>query len=253
VSAPLAARRIAVTRPEGGGTLAAALERLGAEVVLLPATAIAPLDPAPLDAAIARLSSYDWVILTSRNAVARLLDRLATAGRTAQALAGHRIGVVGRATADALGEAALVPTVVPERYVAEGLLAALAARPDVTGTRVLHPAAEGGRDVLADGLAALGAQVDVVPCYRSVPHPDLTAGAARALAEGLDAVTFTAPSTVHAWVEATGRAGLGVPAVVIGNVTAEAARAAGLRVVAVADPSTAEGLAEAVRGYFSGP
>jgi uroporphyrinogen-III synthase len=246
----LVGRVVLVTRPEGGGDLQRRLEAMGARVLAIPATTIEPLDPAPLDAALRNLAAFRWAVFTSRNAVQRVVERLRAIGRPPDALTAVQLAAVGTATAEALHHRGLEPSVVPARFSADGVLTAMAARDDMRGARVLYATADGAADTLPEGLAALGAEVTRIPCYRSardlaaVPH--LAAAAA-----AVDVVTLTAPSTVHAWVAAAGDEARRVPVVSIGAVTTDAARGAGLEVVAEASPSTAEGLAEAVRRYFA--
>ena len=246
---PLRDRTVLVTRPEGGGELQRRLEALGAQVLAVPATTIEWLPAAALDEALAHLGAFAWAVFTSRNAVQAVVARLRQANRAPDALATLRLAAVGTATAEALHARGLEVSVVPARFSAEGVLAAFRERADVAGTRVLYATAEGAADTLPAGLAALGAEVERVACYRSVR--DDSAAPALARAAGVaDAVTLTAPSTVAAWVAAAGDAARTVPVVSIGAMTTETARAAGLRVVAEASPSTSEGLADAVRRYF---
>src|SRR5579864_6068920 len=75
---PLSGRRIVVTRDRSqAAQLAEPLEELGAEALLLPVIEIREAaDPGPLDHALARLDSYDWLIFTSVNGVRFFVDRL---------------------------------------------------------------------------------------------------------------------------------------------------------------------------------
>lgn len=206
-NAPLTGVRIAVTRAgERGGPLAAALRKVGATVHELPLTRIESLDQAPLLAAVDALASYQWVLLTSVNAVDHLAATVTTALAAAQ-LRARKIAVVGSATADACAQRGWTPTLVPERFHAEALVDAMSSRTDIDGARMLYPAAQGARDVLPNGLRALGAVVDVIPVYRSVVDVD---GQSRlrglATSNGLDLVTVAAPSAVDALLDEIGRA-----------------------------------------------
>jgi uroporphyrinogen-III synthase len=253
--APLAGRRIVVTRPEGGGDLAQRLLALGATVHEIPATRIEPLSQLTLRAALGDLARYAWIIFTSRNAVTLVLDQWEAMGHAVGAFGaahGLKIAAVGSATADALRQRGLAVTVVPSKFAAEGVLEAMTWRDDVAGTDILYATAEGARQVLASGLSAAGATVHVIPIYRSIPDERASLLLRAAVDAGCDLVTFTAASTARAWVSAIGarRAGL-VPAASIGPVTSEAARALGVPVAAEADPSTAEGLVQAIVRYFT--
>ena len=245
---PLFGRRVVVTRPAHGSRLAERLEELGAEVLDVPATRLERLDPAPLREALARLDEFDWLVLTSQNAVRYLWEELRGLGLDARALAACKVAAVGPATAAALLAHGLAVDVTPERFVAEGVLEALAQREDVAGARVLYATALGSREVLPEGLMTLGADVEVVHVYRSVPDPAAAAPLRAALEGGeADLVTFTSASTVRGWVEAVGETlATRVPAVCIGPATSEAARAAGLEVLVEAEQATIDGLVQAV-------
>ncbi len=249
---PLFGRRIVVTRArEQAPMLSEKLITLGAEVLEMPATKIEPADPEPIHRAIATLPRYAWVIFTSQNAVRIFWNALRESKLDVRALAGKMIAAVGPMTSLALMERGLAPDVIPDRFVAEGLLEAIGQR-DVRGKRVLYAAATGARATLEAGLESLGAKVDRVALYSSVPDG---AGAAalreRLLAGEADAVTYTSASSVNAFVDAVGAdAAARAPAVSIGPVTTAAAKARGLEVAAEASMSTIAGLADATCDLF---
>ncbi|HET7012226.1 MAG TPA: uroporphyrinogen-III synthase [Anaerolineales bacterium] len=251
---PLAGKRILVTRPAGrGGPLIGRLESLGARAISFPVIRIEPFaDLSRLDRALARLETYDWVVFTSAQAVDITWARLPhPAG--AQQLAGRRLAAIGPATARCLEQHGLPPTLVPEEFVAEGLIDALG---DVDGRHILLPRAEGARELLPRSLADRGAHVDEVPIYRAVPaKPD--DGALDEIRHGIDAFTLTSPSTVRAFGSILAVEGLdplrlpGDPACVcIGPITAAAATAAGYRPAVVAKVYTTDGLVDALCSYF---
>lgn len=245
--------RIAVTRAgERGGPLAAALRRVGATVHEIPLTRIETLDLAPLHAAVGRLADYDWILLTSVNAVEHLARVVNERGADA-AMATRRLAVVGTATAqasDAQGWRA--PTVQPEKMQAEGMLDLMAERSDIEGARMLYPSAAGARDVLPEGLRALGATVDVVPCYRSGADPDGQATVRQLVAAGeLDLVTVAAPSAVDSLLDALPPEHASrLPVAAIGPVTARAARVAGFPVKVESTAATMEGWVKAIVGAY---
>ncbi len=96
------------------------------------------------------------------------MTRLAAAGLDARALAGARVAAIGPGTASALRSHGVIADVVPERFVAEGLVEALA---DVPVKRALVARAAEARDVLVDALRERGAEVDVVALYETVAEP----------------------------------------------------------------------------------
>jgi uroporphyrinogen III methyltransferase/synthase len=252
---PLAGRRIVVTRArEQAATLARALEERGAEVLEAPAIRLAdPPDWGALDLALAALASYDWVVFTSQNTLPRMLARMAELGVKEAALAARPLAAIGEATAESLRARGYAVRAVAEEFRAEGLAEVLS-RETLAGKRVLLPRALVARDVLPDTLRARGATVDVVAVYRTLPDPEGAETARRALAEGrVDAVTFTASSTVGAFLEAVRAGGPELVARLrtvclasIGPVTSDRLRAEGFVPAIEASPYTVPALVEAI-------
>ena len=249
---PLLGRSVVVTRARAqASSLAAALRALGARAIEVPLIRIDP--PADDGAALRRAAAdvedgrYEWIVFSSANAVEALLSHVPDA----RALGSTRLAVVGPGTAAALAGWRLVPDLVPDRAVAEGLLEAFPDPPG-PGAAVLLPRADRARAVLGDGLAAAGWVVDAVEAYRTVTVP-LT-DRDRELVRSADAVAFTSASTVTGFVESAGHLDAVPPVVVcIGPTTAAAAREAGLDVTAVADPHTVDGLVAALCGVLTPP
>jgi uroporphyrinogen-III synthase/uroporphyrinogen III methyltransferase/synthase len=256
--ASLDGRRIVVTRRKGqASSLVDRLRELGALVLEVPAIEIAPpVDPGPLDAAVSALDQYDWIVLTSTNAVGALLARLTVLGLYPR-LGGRRtkLASVGPATTAALRASFPEDRVAlePERdFRAGGLLAAFAER-DLAGKRVLVPSSTAGRDELPAGLRRLGAQVEVVAAYATIEPAGLDAAVATCLADGFDLALFASPSAVEAFARAAGERASGLPVAVIGPTTEAAARAAGLDVRGVASPSTVEALIQTAERLLARP
>lgn len=243
---------------------AGALEALGAEVVLAPLIrCVGPADPAPLLRAAREVERYDWVVFTSVNGVEGFWDALREVGRDARVFEGVGIACVGPATAAAVEDRGVRVAVMPERHVAEAVVEALSTaaggreatggRPVLAGQRILLPLAADARPVLAEGLAARGARVERVEAYRSVPDPAGAAVLRRELAgAGADVITFTAASTVAAFVDGVGGDPRGALIAAIGPVTAAAARRHGLPVAIVAENHTIPGLVAALRNHLGG-
>ena len=255
---PLHRRRVVVTRARAQSSgLAATLRELGAEVVELPAIRVEPrLDSADVRRAVERIGEYALLCVTSANGAHLLFEALAGGGtrpneaggdpsaRDARALAGATVAAIGPGTARALAAHGIAADIVPERFVAEALVEALAGV-EVEGRRVLVARAAEARDVLPDALRERGAEVDVVALYETVREtPEEEAIEA---AQAADYVTFTSSSTVHNLAEALGdRFPTNARIVSIGPVTSEAVRAAGLRVDVEADRHDVNGLLEAL-------
>ena len=257
MSRALEGRRIVITRArEQAGDLARALEARGAVVVLAPVIRIEPLPQlGALRAALAGLSAYRWVVFTSQNAVQIVFDRLLAWGLGPRAFASTAVAAIGSATGDALAQRGIVPALVPDEFVGEALAEALVARGGLAGSRVLVPSAQDARDVLAAGLEAHGAVVEVVPVYRTVPAAVELSELAVDLLDGeIDAVTFTSSSTVRYFVDLVGRGAATsgrFVAAVIGPVTAGTARELALGDVIEAEPHTVAGLVDALARRFA--
>jgi uroporphyrinogen III methyltransferase/synthase len=244
---PLQGRTVVVTRARAQASgLAQRLAALGAGVVELPAIRIVPrIDSDQVRSAVHSLHSYALVCLTSPNGVRLLFEAMAEQGRDARALASATVAAIGSGTAGALTARGVIPDLVPESYVAESLVEALADL-DVEGKPVLVARAAEARDVLPDALRERGAEVDVVTLYETVAEQP--AAEAADAARGADYLTFTSSSTVRNLVGALGGDGLpsGARVVSIGPVTSEAARDAGLEVHVEAQRHDIDGLVEAL-------
>lgn len=248
---PLAGKTVVVTRARAQASdLRGALELMGARVIELPVIRIEPITGSPeLDAALGDLAAYDVIVVTSANGVDQLAARMAERGLDARSLRPDQTVVaIGPATAAALAAHGVRADLVPDRFVGEAVLEALAATP-VEGRRVLIARARDARPVVADGLRDRGAQVDDVAVYETVaerPADDVIADALAA-----DIITFTSSSTVTNTLALLGdaqRAQLVAGPLVasIGPVTSDTARAAGLEVATEADEHDIPGLMRAV-------
>jgi len=248
---PLAGRTVVVTRARAQASdLRGALEALGARVIEMPVIRIQPTTASPqVSAAMAAMGQHDIVILTSPNGVDALGAAMAAHGVDARHLRPDQTFVaIGPATADALLGIGIRADVVPERFVGEAVLEALAGTP-VEGRRVLIARARHARPVIADGLRARGAIVDDVPLYETLavrPPDDVVQAALDA-----DIITFTSSSTVTNTLDVLdpgqrARIASGPVVASIGPITSQTARDAGLEVAVEAGTSDIPGLIEAV-------
>jgi uroporphyrinogen III methyltransferase / synthase len=242
---PLHGKRVVVTRARAQASgLAATLRELGADVVELPAIRIEPrIDSDEVRRAVERIGEYALICLTSPNGAHLLFEALGAAGLDARALKAT-VATIGPGTARALAKHGIQADVVPERFVAEALVEALA-DVELSGRRVLVARATEARDVLPDALRDRGAEIDVVALYETVredPDPEAIEAAQEA-----DYVTFTSSSTVTNLIDALGdRFPKGARIVSIGPITSETARAAGLEVHIEAERHDVPGLIEAL-------
>jgi uroporphyrinogen-III synthase/uroporphyrinogen III methyltransferase/synthase len=256
----LAGRRVLVTRAaHQAGKLSKGLRELGAEPVEVPVLEIRP--PASfeaLNAALRKLDSYDWLILTSANAVRALEERAIALKITLAQPSRLQVAAVGEATAAASRKAGLKVAFVPEAYVAESLVEGLLQSLQTSRLRILLARAAVARDVIPDALRASGAEVEVVDAYRNVLPEAAPGQLRRAVAEELDAATFTSSSSVTHLAEAARAAGVGwpladVPAVSIGPITSQTLRELGWPPAVEAVASDIPGLIDAVERIFRRP
>ena len=275
---PLRGLRIVVTRArEQSGELVGELERRGATVIACPLVRIEdPSDPEPLRRGAANAATYDWIVFTSANGVERFWKAFAEAGGKVEELAGVRFGCVGPATRRALSARGVDADAMPSRFLGAAVAEAIARahgagggapggdddegrghsldgrqpfggeRP-LEGVRVLLPVAAGAADTVERDLAGLGAVVERVEAYRTVPDREGGAALRRRLGQGgIDVLTFTSPSTVEAFVDAVGTDIGAARVAVIGPVTEAAAIRLGLPVEVVAMEHLAKGLVDAL-------
>jgi len=252
---PLFGRRILITRPEHQSDgFAMALRDQGADPVAVPTIRIAPPSaPELLAKAATDAHRFDWVVFTSVNGVRAYFQALSAAGRDTRALGRARIAAIGPATRDALLQHGVRADAVPREYRGEAVFRAMAEQtPQWAGLRVLIPRAEVARDVLPESLREAGAEVHVVPAYRSVEaEPEAFECIAEQLAQGsLHTLTFTSPSTVQRLHQALGSRASALLSAArlasIGPITSEAMRALGLPVHVEAKEYTAAGLVDAL-------
>jgi uroporphyrinogen III methyltransferase/synthase len=250
---PFFGKRVVVTRSrEQASDLSRRIEDLGGEAWEFPAIEITdPEDFAPMDEAITKVDSYDWLIFTSVNGVDSFFKRLRHYGRDIRDLKGAKLCAIGPKTKERLEEMCLHVEYVPSEYRAEAVLEGLKGKLQ-PGQRVLLPRADIARKILPETLVQMGAVVDDVVAYRTVRG----SGEAGILREMLDEkmihyVTFTSSSTVKNFVEMLGADNIhgllkGVKLVSIGPVTSQSARDLGLTIDIEASAYTIDGLVNAL-------
>jgi uroporphyrinogen III methyltransferase / synthase len=240
---PLAGRTVAVTRARAQASeLARRLSELGATVLQAPVIRTRPLPGPPLDP-----TPYDLICLTSPNGVDALFERLddkAHPPADARALARTRIAVIGPGTARALRRHGIEADIVPERFVAESLVEALA---NVEVNHALVARASEARELLPEALRARGAKVDVLALYETLAEP--LSERELASARAADYITFTSSSTVRFFMKAIDGDGPLSPetrVVSIGPVTSTTLRKHGIEPHVEAQRHDIDGLVEAL-------
>ncbi|BAZ14739.1 uroporphyrinogen III methylase [Calothrix sp. NIES-4071] len=196
---PLAGKTILVTRAAGQSSqFAQMLIDCGANVIEMPALEICqPSSWSGLDNAIANISSFDWLILTSTNGVEYFFERLFALSYDARSLKGVKIAVVGEKTSQCLQVRGLRADYIPPNFVADSLIENFPE--ELTNKKILFPRVEsGGREVLVKELSAKGAEVIEVSAYQSCCPESIPPSAELALQSGtVDIITFASSKTVQ--------------------------------------------------------
>jgi uroporphyrinogen III methyltransferase/synthase len=249
---PLFGRRVLVTRAHHqAGALSRLLSERGAEAIELPAIGIKKITSKELDNAMVNLKNYHWLVFTSVNGVDAFFRRLSELRLDARALGGLKVAAIGPATAKALEGEGISPDFLPEVYSSEGLSTGLKKRA-IRGKRFLLPRADIADKGLAEGLVGLGAEVDEIAAYKTVPLTEEMDK--RVILSGqIDVIAFTSSSAVTSLISAFGKKVPEINAKIacIGPKTAETAVKAGLKVDIVAREHTMPGLVTAIEDYFN--
>ena len=248
-------KRVLVTRPaHQSDEFAAGLLALGAVPVLAPTIEIAPPDdPAAAEQAAYRAREFAWIVFTSANGVRVFFDLLDARREDARALGDSKIAAIGIKTSQALRRRGIYADLVPQTYVAEDLAEALIAA-SKTGDAMLIFRAQEARDVLPERLRERDRHPHVVAAYKTV-YTDDPQLAERA--RSCDILAFTSASTVRGFAhnlggnEGAAQAASGKTVACIGPITAQEARSIGLRVDAIANEYTADGLLRALERLTS--
>ena len=253
---PLFGKRVVVTRTrDQASQLSRKLIEAGAEVLEIPTIRIdPPTEREPMLEALASLNSYEWIVFTSPNGVSSFFEHFFKGFGDIRDIGGGRIAAVGPATAAKIQEMHLKVDLMPEAYVAGQIADAFKGYQDIENVQMLLVRAEVATPELPRKLEEMGAIVDDVPFYKTMPETeDLNGAAARFLEEGADWITFTSSSTVENF-----HARFDLPAMKkkwpkmrfasIGPETTKALKALKLTATREADPHTIEGLVDALTG-----
>jgi uroporphyrinogen-III synthase len=258
--------KVLITRPRNqADSFANALAKAGFEPVFFPVIEICPFEEnVALDRAITKLNCYDWIVFTSVNGVDAFFNVIASRRRSnllvdegiaSVALfprndTNPKVAAIGPKTAQSLEARGVTPDFVPDEYVAEAILPGLG---DLRGRWVLLPRAEIARKALPEAIVEAGGIAHEIAVYQTLPAEPDPDGLA-ALKSGVNAVTFTSPSTVENFIEIVSSVGLdplslpGNPKITcIGPITQKAAEEAGFVDVIVAEEYTSEGIVKLLR------
>jgi uroporphyrinogen III methyltransferase / synthase len=233
------------------------LESLGAEVIPVQVIEIAGVsETAAVRSALVELSSYNWVVFTSSNAVLHFSRFMDQSGIPPEVRTGLQVCAVGPGTSRTARQCGFEVCLVPPDHVAEGVVRGLLEKhrgaAGLSGVRILFPCALQVREVLARDLTAAGARVDVVPCYQTVPGSISPQVLARIENRPPDLMVFTSSSTVRNFVALAGdRCLANTHIAVLGPITAQTVALLGKTCEIIPRENTIPSLLEAVAEYWS--
>lgn len=250
---PLSGKRVVVTRTrEQASELSACLARLGADVIELPTIRIAaPTDKRDFAEAVVDAPHYDWLIFSSPNGVRRFFQAFFAVYEDIREIGGARIAAVGPGTAAELKKYGLMVDVMPQKAVAEELIAEFDRKGDefggVANVTMLWVHGEQARRVIYEELMKRQAIVDECIAYSTVPETEDIGGAqTRLREEGADVITFTSSSTVRQFMALNLPLPEGCRIASIGPVTSATLAEFGLKPDIEAELHTIPSLVEAV-------
>lgn len=198
VSSPLAGKTVLITRSVGQSSqFTKMILAAGANAIEMPALEIGPPSSwEDLDNAIANISEFDWLILTSSNGINYFFERLIALEKDVRTLANLKIAVVGEKTAQSLKNYSLQPDFIPPNFIADSLVEHFPEQ--LNGKKVLFPRVEtGGREELVKEFIKQGAEVIEVAAYQSRCPDNIPVSAELALQSGtVDVITFASSKTV---------------------------------------------------------
>src|SRR5438067_10339881 len=251
---PLSGKRIVVTRTrKQAGALTSQLRALGADVFEIPTIRIEPpTDLRAFGELVQDAHTYDWIVFTSPNGVNAFFEMFFKLYDDAREIGAAKIAAIGPATAQRARDFHLHVDLQPEEFVAEAVVRQFQKQGGVENLRILIARAEKARDVLSRELSKLGAIVDEVFAYRTVPETrDVTGARRRFLEEGADLITFTSSSTVENFLALGLAWPKGMQIASIGPITSQTVRDHGLKIDIEAKRHDIEGLVDAIRKFFN--
>ncbi|MBI4377698.1 MAG: uroporphyrinogen-III C-methyltransferase [Nitrospinae bacterium] len=256
---PLFGKRILITRAKGQAeNFVKLVEGAGAIPILFPTIeTVHPDSWNMLDRSINRLDTYHWIIFTSVNSVRFFVERLKFNGKDIRDLKGIKICAIGAKTATSIESLGIKVDVVPEEYIAEGIIGVMQ-NYEIQGKKILLPRAAVARDILPHELKKMGAEIDVVDVYKTVKPAERVDSIKEMLKNrDIDVVTFTSSSTVKNFISyfENGDRRKFLEDVIIaclGPVTAMTVEECGLKSDIVSDEYTIERFTEKIIEYFEG-
>jgi len=244
---PLFGKRVVVTRTrQQAGELSRRLSDLGADVLELPTIRIEPpKDMKAFGQLVMDAHTYDWLVFTSPNGVDRFFEMFYRLYKDARSIGGVRIAAIGPGTAEKIKQYRFAVDLLPEKYVAEGLIEAFK-KEGVENQTFLWVKAEQTREVLGNELTGMRAIVDEAIAYRTVPESADSDAVVQFKERAPDIITFTSSSTVEHFLKLNLPLAENTLVASIGPVTSKTLRENGVRIDIEAKEHSIPGLVAAI-------
>jgi len=231
------------------------LKNLGAKVLLFPMIKITgPDDPDLVRTYLTDLSTFEWIIFTSANAV-RYFFKFKTNSRNDM----HKIKIacIGKKTSEVLQSYNLRSLLIPVTFTSKKLLKAIL-KYDVRRKRILLPVSNLAGNELQEGLQMHGAYVERIEVYKTIGHKNSQKEMIFQKIENksVDCITFYSPSAINSFADLIGEQGITlintrkIPIAVIGPTTAKAARGKNLNPEIMPAKSNEDSFIEDLERYF---
>ena len=249
---PLFGKRIVVTRTrQQAGGLSKQLADLGANVIEIPTIRIEPPEDLKAFAQLVMDShTYDWLVFTSPNGVDKFFEIFYKLYSDARSIGGVKIAAIGPGTAERIKQYHLAVDLLPQKFVAEGLVEAFKEQ-EIENQTVLWVKAEQTREILANELTGMRAIVDEAIAYRTVPESGNHEAIVRFKEEGADVITFTSSSTVEHFLDLGLTLPEGIKIASIGPITSDTLMKRGLKIDIEAKEHSIPGLVRAIQGHYA--
>ena len=202
---PLSGCKVLVTRPkELISSMAEKLREQGAEVLELPAIAIAPVkEKEQIQACLNHIETYQWIAFTSPSGVRIFFELLLEEGKDIRSLGGVKIAAIGRGTQKALKQWGIYPDLMPEVFDGASLGRKMAETCEENASILIPRAAIGNREIIEELSQRPDLHIDDVATYDTTYEKQELINVAAEFEQGkITYAVFTSASTVRGFVQA---------------------------------------------------
>jgi len=241
-SLPLKNTTVIVTRPKEKATLFISyLKNLGANPIALPLIQLDTINKQQLFNTY-NSTSFNWLVFTSYNAIDSFFKIIPPNSVKC------KIAVVGSKTEKVLNEYGLTASFIPSSYIAEVLAKEI---PILGSETVFIPQSNLSKNNLTAILEQRKAKVTTLNIYQNTAISYSKNSLKECFTPSPNFITFTSGSTVESFIRLGVELNDVTKIVCIGSETAAIAKKYALKVDAIANPHTIEGMVEAIIGVSS--